>query len=284
MRGCLRTNLTVLVMIAVVLTIPPVAPAVASTNVDTEAQKLAYSVGLDKAVAVVLYKDQYGTGWFVNKYYLVTAAHVVAYTEGAQVQVVHGKYRTEGIVTNVDRTHDVAVIRVNEPWPDAKILSIATDVSKGMQIMVIGYPFELYQLTGSIDEMSINPRASFGHVNWVDTSKNIFEIGARTDAGNSGGPIIEVNNNAVVGLVSFALHGEVATLYYGTSCVAIAKDLAAWNIPFHAVKVGQAATPQPTGMNYYRPNRATIVMAAAGGVVALLIGVVIGMSVRRGKK
>jgi len=283
LRGCLRTNLAVLVVIAVVLTIPLVASAAAS-NVDTEAQKLAYSLNLDKAVVVVLYKDQYGTGWFVDKNYLVTAGHVVAYTEGAQVEVVHGEYRTQGVVVHVDRTHDVAVIRVNEAWPDAKILSVATDVSKGMQIMVIGYPFELYQLTGSIDEMSVNPRASFGHVNWVDPNKNIFEIGARTDAGNSGGPIIEMSKNAVVGLVSFALHGEVATLYYGTSCVAIAKDLAAWNIPFHTVKVEQAATPKPAGMNYYQPDRATIVMAAAGGVIALLVGVVIGTSMRRGKK
>ncbi len=284
MLSCLRTKHALMcVLVAVVLTLPLAAPAVAAGGVDSEAQKLAYSLNLDKAVVVVLYKDQYGTGWFVNKDYLVTAGHVVGYAEGVKVHVVHGTYRTEGTVVHVDRTHDVAVVRVNEPWPDAKVLPIATDVSKGMQIMVIGYPFELYQLTGSIDEMSVNPRASFGHVNWVDPSKNIFEIGARTDAGNSGGPIIEMSKDAVVGLVSFALHGEVATLYYGTSCTAIAKDLTAWNIPFHAVKVEQAAPPELIANDVGQRNT-TVVVAVAGAVVALLVGLVAGMAWGRGRK
>jgi len=274
----LLNHLLCLVIIAAIL----VASVTHAGSVDVEAQKLAYSLSLDKAVVVILYKDQYGTGWFVDKNYVVTAAHVVDYREGARVEVIHGAYRCEGVALHVDRAHDVAVIRVSKPWPEAKILPVATSVSKGMQIMVIGYPFELYQLIGNIEAMSNNPRASFGHVNWVDPAKDIFEIGARTDAGNSGGPIIEMSEDAVVGIVSFALHGEVATLYYGTACDAIVKDLSAWNIPFHAVKVEQAA-PTPAGMNY-RPSHASVITAVAGGAVALVLGVLIGIGVRRGRK
>ena len=300
LRRKVCTALTLIMAVAVALTasaavnaasLPsgiPAAPIHKLLPRHGNATRLAYELGLDKAVAIVLYNDQYGTAWWVyvgkDVGYLVTAAHVVKYTAGVQVQVMHGSYVATGTVVDVDNKHDVAVIKVSKPWAQAKVLPLASNVYKGMKIMVVGYPLEVYELMGSLQAASADPRASFGHVDWVDPIKQIFEIGARTDAGNSGGPILYLPKNAVVGIVSFALHGEVATLYYGTSCAIIEKDLAAWNIPFKVVKVSEAASPTPAGLDYRHPSHAVIAVAACGGVIALLIGVIVGMSVRRGRR
>jgi len=270
-------------LILMVLVVAVATPALAG-SVDYEAMKLAYSLQLDKSVVVVIHGAYYGTGWWVSKSYVITAAHVVGYASGITVELLHGTWRSSGIVIGVDRKHDIAVIRVANPMPGAKILAIANEVRKGMEIIVIGYPNELYKLTGSIEVMSNNPRASFGHIDWVDSERGIFEIGAKTDTGNSGGPVLERNSLAVVGLVSFALPGDVAPwMYYATLSKYIVEDLRKWGVPFRVVDVTKVSEYGTLGLGT-QVSKEKVIIAAAGGLAALLVGIIIGMSVRGGRR
>ncbi len=225
-----------------------------------------YSSMWDKGVAVILYQDQFGTGWWVDRTHLVTAAHVVDFQSNARVIVMHGDYEARGTAIYVNQLHDIAVIRVDREPTYQYIWSLSRkDPEKALKIFVIGYPYELYKIVGDMKRMSTVPRVAQGIVAWVHSDKKIFEFQAATDSGNSGGPIVDEDGN-VVGVVSFALRGNVAVLYYGTSVSAVKEALDRLGIRY---RVGLASpeiafdTSQP------------ILIAALTGVFAALLTVII---------
>jgi len=263
------------------------AHAQSAQGIDREAMHLAYSLGLDKSVVIVLLSTQYGTGWWVSKHWIITAAHVVDWKAGITVRLLHGSWSATGIVKYVDKQHDVAAIYVPSGAPSwVKTLPLCSSVHKGEQIIVLGYPFELIQLVPSLQQASANPRASFGWVDWVDTQRKIFEIGARTDAGNSGGPVLDYSKLCVVGIVSFALRGEVANMYYGTSTTAIQLDLDRWNVPHRVVAIHESQSLSPAPMKPPRHERIplSIIAAGLGGLCLGLIAALAAVSARGGRR
>ncbi|RLG89932.1 MAG: hypothetical protein DRO36_06945 [Candidatus Hecatellales archaeon] len=225
-----------------------------------------YSSMWDKGVVVVLYGSQYGTGWWVNEEYIVTAAHVVNYQSAGKCTVIHGDYESVAYVVYVDSLHDVAVLKVErKPSGEIYVWSLsARDPEKGQEIYVVGYPFELYKIIGDIGVMSSNPRVSQGIVNWVYPDKELFEFQASTDSGNSGGPIVDVSGN-VVGLVSFALEGNVANMYYGTSVSAIKEALSRIGVKY---RVGLSSALTSSGSSSVM--QPAMIAAVAGGAAAIV--------------
>jgi len=188
------------------------------------AETLSYNEDWDYGVVVVLYGSQYGTGFWVSKGWRVTAGHVVSWKTYAKVQIFHGDFEASGTVVYVDQVHDVAVIKADSTPARVHFFKISSSIEKGMRIYVIGYPYELYALYGDVRKMSANPRGAEGMITWVDESRNLAEIQATIDQGNSGGPVVDSSGN-VVGLVSFAIQGEVGTLYFISTCDAIRSAL-----------------------------------------------------------
>ena len=170
-----------------------------------------------RGVVVVLYGSQYGTGFWINPSHVATAAHVVSYQLSAVVTIVRGEASAQGIVVALDSDTDVAIIQIQnaDVFQDKYIFKIARDMPElGSTIYVIGYPSELLQVMGSIEAMSENPRVLRSSLTW--SANGLIELGGITDAGNSGGPVVDSSGN-VIGLVSFALRGEAGTLYFATS-------------------------------------------------------------------
>lgn len=186
-------------------------------------------------VVIVVYQSQYGTGWWVAQNYLVTAAHVVGWQVNATVTVVRGDWKTTGKAVYVNKKTDVAVITVPEMPVEAHVYPVASKVSQLQTLYVIGYPYELLQLSqGNIVKASVDPRVARGFAAWYNGDYHLIEFQAETDAGNSGGPVV-YSNGAVAGLVSFALTGKAGTLYFATDADAIRQALDAVHVKYTSV-------------------------------------------------
>ncbi|HZD87196.1 MAG TPA: trypsin-like peptidase domain-containing protein [Gaiellaceae bacterium] len=140
-----------------------------------------------------------GTGFVIDsKGDIVTAEHVV---DGANSITVHFQNGTSAKATLVgsDKSTDTAVINVNVPSSQLHPLALgnSSSVQPGDAVVAIGSPFGLTEsMTAGI----------VSAVNRTITAPNRFSIpGAiQTDAainhGNSGGPLIDVATNTVIGV------------------------------------------------------------------------------------
>src|SRR5215472_4108418 len=139
------------------------------------------------------------TGFVIDtKGDIMTAQHVV---NGATSITVHFKdgSSTKATLVGGDKTTDTAVIHVDVPASQLHPLTLGNSaaVQPGQTVVAIGSPFGLAEtMTAGI----------VSAVNRTITAPNQFSItGAiQTDAainhGNSGGPLIDVNTNTVIGV------------------------------------------------------------------------------------
>ena len=185
-----------------------------------QAEELAFSSSWLRGTVVVTYGSQYGTGFWINPSHVATAAHVVSNNPQAVVTVIRGSVRSLGRVVALDARNDVAVIYVDNAnafpkhiFPMARTMPPPTST-----IFVIGYPHELYQVLGSIEVLSENPRALRTSLTWA--ANGLIELGGIVDAGNSGGPVTDSMGN-VIGVVSFALRGTAGVMYFATSAASL---------------------------------------------------------------
>ena len=200
-----------MVLLVSLLMLSSLTPALA------EAEELAFSQSWLRGTVVVVYGSQYGTGFWLNPSHVATAAHVVNSELNAVVTVIRGNVRGSGRVVALDPRSDIAVIYVDSAtafaskhvFPVARTMPPPTST-----IYVIGYPHELYQLLGSIEALSENPRVLRTYLTW--SASGLIELGGIVDAGNSGGPVLDSLGN-VIGIVSFALRGTAGTMYFATS-------------------------------------------------------------------
>ncbi|BES81247.1 serine protease [Pyrodictium abyssi] len=209
--------------------------ATAAQAAEIEPLKVLYDNKLDRSVVVVVYANrQYGTGWWVNEHYIVTAAHVTDYQANVPVTILHGDYESSGYVVGVDKEHDIEVIYVERPMANATILPLCERVAKGEEVLVIGYPFELLQILGDLRAASANPRAAYGTIAWTGTGEKWYlsEVQATTDEGNSGGPAVDLDTHCSLGAITFALKGEAGVLYYITNVYSVRRLLDKYNVTY----------------------------------------------------
>ncbi len=265
LRLSLRYRYLILLLVTILVMASPVVAW------DRGAEKLAYSLGWDKGVVVVLdlVHGQYGTGWLISPKYVVTAAHVTR-NQMIQVTVVKGDKEVDGVVVAVDTKNDVEIIRLSEPI-NGHVFPLRPTVRKGETIYVMGFPFELAQLQGyDWKRISANPRVARGLATWVDNYKGLVELGTYVDAGNSGGPVID-DNGDVVGLVTFALPGEAATMYFATSAQAVINLCDEYGIPYQLAKVSMGSITDDIIRSETDTSKYTWILAGAGLVAIIAI-------------
>jgi len=140
-----------------------------------------------------------GTGFEIDtKGHILTAEHVVDGASSIKVQFQDGSTAKAALVGS-DKSTDTAVIRVDVPASKLHPLTLGNSsaVEPGQTVVAIGSPFSLEEtMTAGI----------VSAVNRSITAPNRFSItGAiQTDAainhGNSGGPLIDVATNTVIGI------------------------------------------------------------------------------------
>lgn len=154
-----------------------------------------------------------GTGWALNKGYVVTNHHVANNARTIVLKFVQGEELVEysGEVAAMDEEHDLAIIKINDPkfkgfgaLPYAIKTSLA-DV--GESVFVLGYPMT----TTMGDEIKLTTGIISSHSGF-EGNKSQYQISAPVQPGNSGGPLFDDNGN-IIGIVN-AKHNGAENVSY----------------------------------------------------------------------
>jgi len=135
-----------------------------------------------------------GTGFVVNANgYLVTCYHVVNGT--ALLRVFFGNVMYPASVVRTDEVNDLALIKIDATGLPTLPLADGTNVKKGQDLRVFGYP--LASLVGTDLKVSGGMFSGTAKVN----DQTYWQVDAALNGGNSGGPATDLTG-AVLGVAA----------------------------------------------------------------------------------
>ncbi len=187
-----------------------------------------------------------GTGIIIDERgYIVTNQHVIADTTSQRVTLHDGSIYNAYIVS-YDRTHDLAVIKIDPTRPLAVIpIGTSSDVMKGESVLAIGNPFG-YEHSATMGIVSALLRDV--EVNEHQSYKNLLQTDASINPGNSGGPLVNLDGE-VIGInvairagaqrIGFAIPIDDARVY-----IAKLLDIRKLNDTFHGLNAHDVKTPE----------------------------------------
>ena len=142
----------------------------------------------------------FGTGWFVYPGFVVTNNHVVSQHDRAVI-ILTDKSELNTKVVVRDVANDIALLRIVDEAKLPAAIPLANRLtSVGEKVFTIGYPHP--------DVMGSNPKLSVGIISaktGLANDPRIFQISTPLQAGNSGGPLINMYGE-VVGIVTSKLN------------------------------------------------------------------------------
>ena len=143
-----------------------------------------------------------GTGFLVNKNYIVTANHVLDGCNEVTVRHNHKEYFT--VLAARDVNNDLGLLRLDTPLKKWAKLRGSRPIRLGEVIATYGYPlFGELSDSAKITQGNINSLAGIGN------DSRTIQFDAPTQPGNSGGPVLDSSGN-VVGVVSHGLSKKYA--------------------------------------------------------------------------
>ena len=135
-----------------------------------------------------------GSGFFIsNDGYIVTNNHVVAGSQGVEVNTNFTDLPIPASIVATSECNDLAVIKVE--GNDYQYLEwYESEISPGLQIYAAGYPLatEEYTLLDGI----VSKKRADGETSWASVTE-VIEHTADILPGNSGGPLIDKNGKVV---------------------------------------------------------------------------------------
>lgn len=178
--------------------IQPVAPPESGVAASAGVKQAASSVVRVTGVAVACQRGQEGSGWVVAPGKVVTNAHVVAGMREASVQVggVGREYPAQIVVFDPER--DLAVLSVN--GLNAPALRLGGSLAANDEAVVAGFPLDgPYRLDAARVRRTLTATGSdiYGT---PGVTREIYQLFARVEPGNSGGPLLS-SAGEVVGIV-----------------------------------------------------------------------------------
>lgn len=198
------------------------APLPTPANPQVAAAQLAGEDSTLKVQGVGCGGIKSGSGWVVAPNYVVTNAHVVSGISLPEVYDRNGRRHANVTVVLYDPEVDLAVLYV--PGLGDRPLPLDTAAApRGTAGAVLGYP--------GGGPFTVVPAALLGGLQAVDrdiygrnaTTRNIYELQADVQPGNSGGPFI-ASDGAVVGVV-FSASTTYANVGYALTGGEVAPDI-----------------------------------------------------------
>jgi S1-C subfamily serine protease len=172
---------------------PTLEPAL--TDVEAVAKKCK-----DSCVMIYAYsqvpggtKQTQGSGFAYNGY-IVTARHVVEGPETINISVDDARYATVGLIHYIDKTHDLAILKVGAKVPSVT-LGDSEALKDGEKLISITSPGGMQN---SIDECVNSGKT------WYDSKRYLTVSESAMDGGSSGGAVF----NAKGELVGMSSNGE----------------------------------------------------------------------------
>ncbi|KZE40257.1 hypothetical protein AV656_03045 [Bhargavaea cecembensis] len=151
-------------------------------------------------VFTILTDDNIGSGFLYKEGGLIaTNAHVVSGFTDVTVRNSDGK-ESQGRVVGISDRSDVALIKVDD-YADIEPFQLESGVTPiGAEVIAIGSPHGLSNTvtTGKLTAHDQNLELGFIY-------ENIYQINARIERGNSGGPLIDAKTGKVVGINSLVM-------------------------------------------------------------------------------
>ena len=147
-----------------------------------------------------------GSGFVISPDHVLTNAHVVAgVNDGPDVYAPGSPGHYAARVVFFDPKGDIAVLYV--PGLNVRPLKFAGPAGRGTNAVVAGYPenhsFTLVPATVASTQEATAPDIYQG----ADVTRQIYEIRAHIEPGNSGGPLIDPHSGHVYGVVFAAAVG-----------------------------------------------------------------------------
>lgn len=146
-----------------------------------------------------------GSAFCISPTYFLTCAHVIRgynknkevgldYFSDSMVSLIYGNQKIEAHVVDIDPKLDMALLKSNL---DADPLKIDMSIEIGKDIIVIGSPhgYENNVSTGTVGALGRKVYFYKGAPDYMFVDLSVFP-------GNSGGPVIRVDNGKVVGMVT----------------------------------------------------------------------------------
>jgi len=200
---------------AVLLALAPAGPAIAASvaggGEEIFRKALRYTVQIRSSVSIPFAGDRKGSGLgagFVvdpTRGWILTNAHVVSRSPSRVEVAFHGGEFTEATKVWVDPFIDVAVVQVADPAQTAAVEAPRLDCEQippvGHQVGAFGHPWRL-QFTGTrgiISGVTARYRTE------------LLQTDAPINQGNSGGPLISLEDGRIVGINTASIRGAQNT-------------------------------------------------------------------------
>jgi S1-C subfamily serine protease len=153
--------------------------------------------------------NKQGTGFLHKSGYIITAAHVIEGASIADVSIVMPPANAVGVEEmKSDPLLDLAILKPDIVLPKRKSLPIiqADEIPTGTQVSTWGFPSGYngtYSMltVGHISGIDEEVRPDFGTI-------ERFVVNAAFNSGNSGGPLLRIEDGAVVGVVCSKVTNE----------------------------------------------------------------------------
>lgn len=146
-----------------------------------------------------------GSAFCVAPTYFITCAHVIRgynkmeniridYFADAKINLIDGNRKMEAYIVSIDTLLDIALIKSNM---DSDPIGLDTNIEIGHDIIAIGSPhgYENNVSTGTIGALGRKVYFYEGAPDYMFVDLSVFP-------GNSGGPVIRIDNGKAVGMVT----------------------------------------------------------------------------------